>query len=115
MDKPDPRLKLSASPVALAGGKRRRLANAPTADETAGVRVTRLITSGIWQAVRLPEEFRLPGTEARIWRDGNRLIVEPLEPAATSAERDGRRRPTLAGPIGAGPQPLDIRPKKLRP
>lgn len=116
MDKPDPRPKLAASPVALAGGKRRRVAAAPNPDDTADVRVARLVSSGIWQTLRLPAEFHLPGTEARIWRDGSRLIVEPLAPAAP--EGDGHRGPSpgpLPGPTSVGLRSPGLRPKKLRP
>ena len=31
------------------------------------------------QAVRLPKEFRFPGKEVRIRRDGDRVILEPVE------------------------------------
>lgn len=30
------------------------------------------------QAIRIPVEFELPGTEAIISRDGDRLIIEPV-------------------------------------
>jgi antitoxin VapB len=29
------------------------------------------------QAVRIPRDFELPGTDAIIWREGDRLIIEP--------------------------------------
>lgn len=41
--------------------------------------VAKLFANGRSQAVRLPKEFRLPGTEVRISREGNRVILEPLE------------------------------------
>ena len=31
------------------------------------------------QAVRLPEMFRLPGNEVKIFKEGNRIIMEPFE------------------------------------
>jgi antitoxin VapB len=31
------------------------------------------------QAVRLPKEYRFEGKEVRISRDGNRVILEPVE------------------------------------
>ncbi|KAF0228132.1 MAG: hypothetical protein FD175_2238 [Beijerinckiaceae bacterium] len=34
------------------------------------------------QAVRLPKEFRLPGTEVKIRRLGHKLVLEPIEPPA---------------------------------
>jgi antitoxin VapB len=33
------------------------------------------------QAVRLPKQFRFEGTEVRVSRQGNRVILEPLEAA----------------------------------
>ena len=38
----------------------------------------RLFRHGRHQAVRIPVEFELPGTEATMWRDGDRLIIEPV-------------------------------------
>jgi antitoxin VapB len=38
-----------------------------------------LFTNGGSQAVRLPRECRLEGKVVEIWRDGSRLIVEPIE------------------------------------
>ena len=34
--------------------------------------------SGGRQAVRLPKEFRLPGDEVRIHREGRRIVLEPI-------------------------------------
>jgi antitoxin VapB len=31
------------------------------------------------QAVRLPKEFRLPGKEVRVRREGRNVVLEPLE------------------------------------
>jgi antitoxin VapB len=41
-------------------------------------RHVRLFKNGRNQALRIPREFELPGDEAIIRREGNRLIVEPL-------------------------------------
>jgi antitoxin VapB len=38
-----------------------------------------LFTNGGSQAVRLPKECRLGGKVVEVWRDGSRLIVEPVE------------------------------------
>ena len=38
----------------------------------------RLFRNGRNQALRIPRELELPGKEALLRRDGNRLIVEPL-------------------------------------
>jgi antitoxin VapB len=37
----------------------------------------RLFRSGCNQAVCIPVEFELPGDEAIMHRDGNRLVIEP--------------------------------------
>lgn len=39
----------------------------------------KLFTHGRSQAVRLPKEFRFEGTEVRVSRVGNRVILEPLD------------------------------------
>jgi antitoxin VapB len=38
----------------------------------------RLIRHGRYQTVRIPAAFDLPGDEAIIRRDGDRLVIEPL-------------------------------------
>jgi antitoxin VapB len=37
-----------------------------------------LFRNGRNQAVRIPVEFELPGNEAIIHRDGDRLVIQPL-------------------------------------
>jgi antitoxin VapB len=41
-------------------------------------RHVKLFRNGRNQAVRIPVEFELPGAEAVMHREGNRLIIEPL-------------------------------------
>jgi antitoxin VapB len=41
-------------------------------------RRVRLLRNGRNQAVRIPVEFELPGDEAVMHRDGDRLIIEPV-------------------------------------
>lgn len=38
----------------------------------------KLFKNGSSQAVRLPRAFRLPGKEAAIYREGDKIILEPL-------------------------------------
>jgi antitoxin VapB len=38
----------------------------------------KLFKHGRSQAVRLPKEFRLPGTEVRVRRVGNGVLLEPI-------------------------------------
>lgn len=40
-------------------------------------RHVKLFTNGRNQAIRIPREFELPGNEAVIRKDGDRLIIEP--------------------------------------
>lgn len=40
-------------------------------------RRVRLFRNGRNQAVRIPVEFELPGSEAVMHRDGDRLVIEP--------------------------------------
>lgn len=42
-------------------------------------RHVRLFRNGRNQAVRIPREFELPGDEAILRREGDRLVIEPLK------------------------------------
>ena len=57
-------------------------------------RHVRLFKNGSNQAVRIPREFELPGNEALMRKEGNRLIVEALQPTSLKA-------------VFAGWEPLD--------
>ena len=39
----------------------------------------KLFMHGRSQAVRLPKAYRLPGTEVRVRREGDKVILEPVE------------------------------------
>ena len=41
-------------------------------------RSVRLFRNGANQAVRIPKEFELPGKEAVMRREGDRLVIEPI-------------------------------------
>jgi antitoxin VapB len=41
-------------------------------------RQVKLFRNGRNQAVRIPVEFELPGDEATMHRDGDRLVIEPV-------------------------------------
>jgi len=43
-------------------------------------RRVKLFKNGRNQAVRIPREFELPGEDAVIRREGDRLILEPAQP-----------------------------------
>jgi antitoxin VapB len=47
-------------------------------EAVAAERRVKLFKNGRNQAVRIPREFELPGREAVMRRDGERLIIEPL-------------------------------------
>ncbi len=50
-----------------------KIASYPT---DTGSRAVKLFRNGANQAVRIPKEFELPGTDALMHREGNRLILE---------------------------------------
>lgn len=39
----------------------------------------KIFMHGRSQAVRLPKEFRLPGTEVEVYRDGDAVVLRPLK------------------------------------
>jgi len=49
-------------------------------------RHVKLFRNGRNQAVRIPREFELPGDEAVMRKDGQRLIIEPRERRKTIGE-----------------------------
>ena len=57
-------------------------------------RIVRLFRNGRNQALRIPRDLELPGNEALLRKEGNRLVVEPV-----------RRRSLLE--IAASWEPLD--------
>lgn len=52
---------------------------------SASARHVKLFTNGRNQAVRIPREFELPGEDAIIRKEGNRLIIEPAAPQSLLA------------------------------
>jgi antitoxin VapB len=43
-------------------------------------RHVKLFRNGANQAVRIPRELELPGKDALMWREGNRLVIELARP-----------------------------------
>ncbi len=43
------------------------------------MKTAKLFENGRSQAVRLPKEFRMPGKEVRVYKEGSRVVLEPLE------------------------------------
>jgi antitoxin VapB len=56
--------------------KERNAGNAPPRDRAVRAK---LFANGRSQAVRLPKEFRMPGTEVLLRRQGTQIILEPLD------------------------------------
>jgi antitoxin VapB len=52
-------------------------------------RHVKLFRNGRNQAVRIPREFELPGEDAIIRKERDRLIIEVAPPGAIAAQRDG--------------------------
>ena len=48
-------------------------------------RHVKLFKNGRNQAVRIPREFELPGDEAVMRKEGDRLIIEPAQPKSLLA------------------------------
>jgi len=48
-------------------------------------RRVKLFKNGRNQAVRIPREFELPGTDAIMRKEGDRLIIEPTPPKSLLA------------------------------
>jgi antitoxin VapB len=48
-------------------------------------RHVKLFRNGQNQAVRIPREFELPGTDAVMRKEGERLIIEPAPPGSLNA------------------------------
>jgi len=48
----------------------------------------KLFMHGRSQAVRLPKAYRMPGTEVRVTKVGNRVILEPIGPQTTAMPWD---------------------------
>lgn len=73
-------------------------------------RHVRLFRNNRNQAVRIPKEFELPGSEAIISRDGDRLVIEPARRKGLVALLDSwepldEEFPEIADPL---PAPEDI-------
>jgi antitoxin VapB len=75
-----------------------------------GRRHVKLFKNGRNQVVRIPREFELPGEDAIIRKDGERLIIEPAPPRSLLAVL--ATLPTLAEefpPIEDRPaEPVDL-------
>jgi len=57
----------------------------PVTSPVLPVRHVKLFKNGRNQAVRIPREFELPGEEAIMRKEGERLIIEPVPPKSLLA------------------------------
>jgi antitoxin VapB len=62
----------------------------------------KLFMSGRSQAVRLPKEFRFEGTEVRVSKVGDKVILEPLKKKPFDADAWFARLDELGGRSGKG-------------
>jgi antitoxin VapB len=73
-------------------------------------RHVKLFKNGRNQAVRIPREFELPGEDAIIRKEGQRLIIEPAPPRSLLAVLS--RLPTLEEDFplidDSPPDPIDL-------
>ncbi len=46
----------------------------------------KIFMTGRSQAIRLPKEFRMPGSEVKITRQGDGLLIEPVKPKLSVKE-----------------------------
>jgi len=61
-------------------------------------RHVRLFRNGRNQAVRIPVEFELPGSDAIISKEGDRLVIEPLRKRGLSVLLDSWKPMSLDFP-----------------
>jgi antitoxin VapB len=72
-----------------------------------------LFTNGGSQAVRLPKECRLEGKVVEVWREGSRLILEPVEkPGWPEGFWEELARNPLPDDFDVGP-PLPDQPERV--
>jgi antitoxin VapB len=77
-------------------------------------RQVKLFRNGRNQAVRIPREFELPGTEAIMRREGDRLVIEAAPPAKSLVDLldEWAKEPPLdeawEEPDDPPPKPVDL-------
>ncbi len=73
-------------------------------------RQIRLFRNNRHQIIHIPTEFELPGTEAILSRDGDRLIVEPVRRSGLAALLDSWEPLAEEFPEIADPPPAPMHP-----
>lgn len=72
------------------------------------VRRVSLFRNGRNQAVRIPREFELPGTEAIVRREGSALVIEPAPQGTLLDWLDGLEPVDEGWPEISDPPPRDV-------
>ncbi|MEZ4299251.1 MAG: AbrB/MazE/SpoVT family DNA-binding domain-containing protein [Polyangiaceae bacterium] len=73
----------------------------------------KLFANGRSQAIRLPKELRLPGEEVLIRKEGQRLIVEPLDAAGWPLDLWDRLDALAGGVLDTWERPADPVPPPI--
>src|SRR5262245_59500804 len=73
----------------------------------------KLFANGRSQAVRLPKEFRLPGAEVLVRRDGACLVLEPIDTKGWPVDLWKRLDELARGLDGEWKRPPDAIPKPI--
>ena len=68
-------------------------------------RVVRFFRDGRNQAIRIPREFEIPGNEAVMYREGQRLVLEPTQRPSLSRLLGGWSAMDVDWPAIADSQP----------
>jgi len=74
-------------------------------------RSVKLFRNGRNQAVRIPREFELPGEDAVMHKEGDKLIIEPVKPTMGLLELLATLEPIdedFELPDDPPPEPVDI-------
>ena len=71
----------------------------PSAKLSGQQSTAKLFMHGRSQAVRLPKEFRFEGTEVRVSRQGDKVILEPFSPAPFDMKAWRARLKALGGDV----------------
>ena len=86
------------------------LEHMPSRTSPASARHVKLFKNGRNQAIRIPREFELPGEDAVLRKDGDRLILEPAPPKSLLAVLSTLKKLDQDFPAipDAPPDPVDL-------
>lgn len=74
------------------------------------VRKVKLFRNGRSQAVRIPKDFEIPGTEAIVRKEDGRLIIEPMRRASLleTLETLESIQESIPDVVDPAPEPVDL-------